>query len=163
MSAIVRYARLVTYLIAGAMAVCFATFRINAIEDPSDHRKYGFGSIREVFFRKSKDNEAEKRPAVQQDNALSKKDKAWRATMATLLAQELPIAYANKETGVIKTEETHTQAFDASGKILYQIVIHVSENGILSVCVKSPSDSKKNLKRHGEQFEKLILASLQEQ
>lgn len=126
-------------------------FKAEAPVDPEDQRKYGFGSIlqnKKDFLKIKKTQEGS-----------TKKDISWNAAVTVL--NIFPIAYLNKESGTIKTEEVYVHEFDNTDSCKYRIVVNVSEDGDISVLVNSSDDSQTRLRKHEILIKNRILKDIE--
>ncbi len=146
------------------------TFKAEAPQDPDEQKKYGFGSIwpgKENFFRNiSKKNQEKCQPSEQQNNNTLKphqptskkkrspKDLMWEA--ASQVLKPFSVSYANKDSGIIKTEEAGIPEFDTTNSCVYKITVNVTDTGKLSVHISSAEDSKTRIQKHEALLQKKI-------
>ncbi|MDR0552689.1 MAG: hypothetical protein LBG13_01190 [Holosporales bacterium] len=167
------------FLLLACVHVCSGSARVYKAKAPKDYKDvqqeelgsiFGegitlFGGKKETSSIKSDSLNAipascqsgrEKALKIVQDvkNPLSKKDRMWQASLQVLSG--LSIAYANKETGIIKTDEAYIHDFDSTVSCKYKITINVSDSGDVFVFIKSGEDSDTRLKKHQEALKNKI-------
>lgn len=139
-------------------------FKAEAPVDPEEEHKYGFGSIwpgKEKFFSNRSSSKKQNLPmSVKKVQTYSpKKDRVWESALHVL--QSFPISYANKESGIIKTEEVYVHEFDTTDSCQYKIIISVSDDGEISVIINSPNDSKNRLQKHEQLLKTKIMNAVE--
>ncbi len=130
------------------------SFKAEAPVDSEEERRYGFGSILENLQNEKNLLQVKK---IQEKS--TKKEIAWSSTMT--IVSIFPIAYLNKESGIIKTEEVYIHEFDNTDSCKYRIVVNISEDGEVSVLVSSTDDSQIRLRKHETLIKNRILKAIE--
>jgi hypothetical protein len=144
--------------------------KADAPEDPDDKKKYGFGSIwpgKDDFFKRKRVNKkteskdvALKAKQVSPSETMSKKDNVWNASLKVL--KKFSLIYVNKDSGVIKTDESYVHEFDNTDSCKYKITVNVTTEGEVSIHITSSDDSQTRIKRHEELLKSRIITASSE-
>jgi hypothetical protein len=125
--------------------MCSSTYAVEELipEAPRDKNRRMHGSFREVCGEKLPNLFGKKPEAKRPDDKpkQSKRDVLWDAAMKVM--QPYKIAHADKEEGVIRTEEVTVDAFDPTGAHTYVITATVTETGVTAT-VTSSTDTKEH-------------------
>jgi hypothetical protein len=144
-------------------------FKAETPKSSEDKNKYGFGSLwpnKDNFFKSQNnsntdnntDNVALKASQPITNPAISKKDKTWTAALKVL--KSFSFTYVNKDSGLIKTDKAYISEFDNTNSCQYAVIINISDEGNLTVRIKSADDSAVRITKHEKFLKNKIVSAI---